>query len=359
MKSTKQFFCLLTLVLLSFALLAGCNGKEPNIDTLVFDAVDTVVRNGEQIDVRVYHDEKAIYFYYNDEDHKLFDTAEFPTDKIHDDNWRNWNLTVIFSDATDGNSSCLEAYLDHGDMSESHIVWQWEEGKGYVCQPDSSEFYKRIVLYYPDDNITAADLYKGLWLGGADSQYDYIGVDENGDWQLYSGGDVIDDGYLWYEGGTTYIYSYRTGAADGGQVVMEGQQLYITTLGYFDYGGEWDGGDRENTDAGNENSGSYSWNSELRQRNVSEFEGVWYYDEDPAAALYIVIDGAGNWSYYQRTPGDAEAAEMDCGTFSYSSDEINTYYANSAKYKDLSIRVFEVSENVLVWGDEDVYYRME
>ncbi len=103
----------------------------------------------------------------------------------------------------------------------------------------------------------------------------------------------------------------------------------------------------------------YSWNSELYQRNVSEFEGVWYYDGDLSAETYIVIDGDGNWSYYQRAPGEAEAEEMDCGIFTYSTDEASTYYADSTMYDGVSIRVFEFDEDVLVWGDEGVYYLME
>ena len=46
----------------------------------------------------------------------------------------------------------------------------------------------------------------------------------------------------------------------------------------------------------------WSWDSDLCQRNVSEFEGIWYYDGDLSAETYIVIDGNGNWSYYQRPP---------------------------------------------------------
>ena len=72
----------------------------------------------------------------------------------------------------------------------------------------------------------------------------------------------------------------------------------------------------------------------------------------------IVIDSNGNWSYYQRAPG-AEPAEMDYGTFSYSTDEVSTYYANSTLYDSVSYRVFEIDENSLAWGDEGVYYKME
>ena len=102
----------------------------------------------------------------------------------------------------------------------------------------------------------------------------------------------------------------------------------------------------------------WSWDSDLCQRNVSEFKGIWYYDGDLSAETYIVIDGNGNWSYYQRAPG-AEAAEMDYGTFSYSTDEVSTYYADSTLYDGVSYRVFEFDEDALVWGDEGVYYLME
>lgn len=72
----------------------------------------------------------------------------------------------------------------------------------------------------------------------------------------------------------------------------------------------------------------------------------------------IVIDGKGNWSLYQRAPG-AESAEMDCGTFSYSTDEASTYYADSTMYNGVSYKVFELDEDVLVWDDEGSYYLME
>ena len=55
----------------------------------------------------------------------------------------------------------------------------------------------------------------------------------------------------------------------------------------------------------------------------------------------------------------ALAAEMDYGTFSYSTDEVSTYYADSTLYDGVSYRVFEFDEDALVWGDEGVYYLME
>ena len=87
-------------------------------------------------------------------------------------------------------------------------------------------------------------------------------------------------------------------------------------------------------------------------------EGIWYYDGDLSVESYIVIDGNGNWSYYQRAPG-AEPAEMDCGIFTYFMDEASIYYVDSTMYDGVSCRAFEVDEDSLVWGDEGVYYMME
>lgn len=50
---------------------------------------------------------------------------------------------------------------------------------------------------------------------------------------------------------------------------------------------------------------------------------------------------------------------MDCGTFSYSTDEASTYHADSTLYDGVSYRVFEVDEDALAWGDEGVYYMIE
>ena len=38
----------------------------------------------------------------------------------------------------------------------------------------------------------------------------------------------------------------------------------------------------------------WSWDSDLCQRNVAEFEGIWYYEGDLSAETYIVIDENGN-----------------------------------------------------------------
>ncbi len=266
MKNWKKYMSLL-LALLSFSLLAGCGSSVRKWrDTDVIDDYGTITRDGEQIDVCITHDRNAIYLYYNDETHELFDTALLPTDEIYD---TDWELSVV-SLYSNGD---LQVYLSHSDMSESNIVWEWEEGTGYVYQPDYSRFYYPIVIYDPLE-------------------------------------DTVND--------------FSTDE-DIGQ---------------------------------SEEENHYDWNRELFQRNVSAFQGTWYYEEDLSAETFIIIDGNGNWSFFRRNPGDAEGTEIDHGTFSYSTDESSTYYADSAIDDNVRYRVFEFDENALIW-DEGIYYRME
>ena len=210
-----------------------------------------------------------------------------------------------------------------------------------------------------EDTVNDFSGFEGIWLGEANNDYDSMEIDAEGNWTLYLSGEVVDEGYLRYEPEWEAIYAYSSSDDSGSLITMEEGQLYSAAYGYFNYGDGmeylWyeDGGSPD----GNPDS-YWSWDSDLCQRNVSEFKGIWYYDGDLSAETYIVIDGNGNWSYYQRAPG-AEPAEMDCGVFTYSMDEVSTYYADSTMYDGVSYRVFEVDEDSLVWGDEGVYYMME
>ena len=178
-----------------------------------------------------------------------------------------------------------------------------------------------------EDTVNDFSGFEGIWLGEADNDYDSMEFDAEGNWTLYLSGEVVDDGYLRYEPEWEAIYAYSSSDDSGSLITMEEGQLYSAAYGYFNYG--------------------------------EGMEYLWYEDGGHLTAeTYIVIDGNGNWSYYQRAPG-AEPAEMDCGVFTYSMDEVSTYYADSTMYDGVSYRVFEVDEDSLVWGDEGVYYLME
>ena len=47
------------------------------------------------------------------------------------------------------------------------------------------------------------------------------------------------------------------------------------------------------------------------------------------------------------------------GIFTYSTDETSTYYADSTVYDGVSYKVFDFDSDMLIWGDEGAYYRME
>lgn len=176
--------------------------------------------------------------------------------------------------------------------------------------------------------------------------------------------DVADEGYLWYceeQGQAIYICSTLDRFMDGGGIGLDGDRLWISIYSYLDFcfeyldgrGGHWQGATGSNWDD------EYREDFELYHRDISEFEGTWYYNNDLLAESYIMIDGDGNWSFYQCTPGDAEATEIDTGTFAYDMDEAGIYYANSMYYDDMSYLVFDFDEGVLIWGDEGTYYWME
>ena len=245
-----------------------------------------------------------------------------------------------------------------------------------------------------EDTVNDFSGFAGIWLGEANNEYDYMEIDAEGNWWLYLAGEIVDDGYLRYEPEWEAIYAYSNRDDSGSRIMMEDGQLYSAAHGYFNPGEgmeylwyqdggrlteddepaqggghlteddepaqdevpAWNGRLEGNTDR--HSDGYWSWDSDLCQRNVSEFKGIWYYEGDLAAETYIVIDGQGNWSYYQRAPG-AEAAEMDHGFLGYSTSETSTYYADSTQYEGVSYRVLEFDEDALVWGDEGVYYLME
>ena len=227
-----------------------------------------------------------------------------------------------------------------------------DDGRGDVI-PQGGGFHEDAV-----NDFTA---FAGIWLGEANNDYDSIKIDADGSWTLYLCGEAVDSGSLRYEPEWEAVYAYSDLDDSGSRIALEGSQLYTAAYGYFNPGEGMEylwyapGSLAESGEA----SGSYrSWDSSPFQRNVAEFEGVWYHEGDFAAETYIVLDGHGSWSYYQRAPG-AESEEMDCGTFSYSTDEASTYYADSTLYDGVSYKVFELDEDVLVWGDEGSYYLME
>ena len=100
-------------------------------------------------------------------------------------------------------------------------------------------------------------LYEGLWLSDENNLYpgQYLQFDSKGNWELYSDGEKIDEGYLKYDAdeGEVYISSIRGGAIDGGIARMsEVDRINISTSGSYNYldgrGGQWQGDGSSNWD---------------------------------------------------------------------------------------------------------------
>lgn len=338
MNNWKRYTSLLLALVLCLSM-AGCgsSGRKWRDDDVI-DDYGTITRNGKQIDVCVCHDLEVVYLYCDNEKHDYFETAMLPTEELYD---KDWSLDVAeFYDFNDDGNSDLQVALQHADMRESYIVWIWEEGEGYVYAPDYSWFYESGAINDPDDDAADFSVYEGTWLGDADDTQSVTYIEFNGEgiWQLYSDGESIDQGYLWYdsEDDAVYIHSDLGGAADGGRVELEGDRLYITTLGYF-------------THIVSEEDQDYT--------DFSAYEGTWYLDEDSSAEAYVIIDGDGSWSYCRRAAGEDAATEIDRGTLS-DSGEADILYADSAVNDGVRYLVFEMDENILIWGDEGAYYRI-
>ncbi len=203
-------------------------------------------------------------------------------------------------------------------------------------------------------------------------EWDYLDLHDDGTWMLY-GQNADISGWLGYDEEYEAAYAYEDGDGSGSLFYVDDSDgtLYFAAYGYF-YGSgmdnmwyEEDSGGGDHDGSGLSEEGYFSseedmyeeaadWNPDLYQHDVADFAGTWYYDGDLSAETYIVIDTYGNWSYYQRAPG-AEAEEMDCGTFSYSTDEASIYYADSTMYDGVSYQVFEFDDDILIWGDEGTY----
>ena len=231
MKNRERFFCLLTLTLVILGLLAGCGSSGEKLsDPAAIEAYGVMIWDNKLIDVCFTHDQEKIYIYYDDGKYALFETADLPVERFRDGD-NDWRISSVETkDVTDNGYSDLRVYISHSDTSESSIFWAWSADKAcYVNQPTNSFFYQ-------SKEVDDFSVYEGLWYSDEDNLYNnkYIEFDSEGNWKLYSGDDVIDEGYLdVLEGDGIYIYSNKGGALTDGRVEIEGDRLLIDTAGYF------------------------------------------------------------------------------------------------------------------------------
>ena len=89
-----------------------------------------------------------------------------------------------------------------------------------------------IVITLPE-NPEDYSIYAGIWLCGAQYDYDYMKLDTDGNWELYVGNDMVDSGYLKYVPEWECVYAYSNTDGSGCQFRLEGEELYTASYGYF------------------------------------------------------------------------------------------------------------------------------
>lgn len=227
----------------------------------------------------------------------------------------------------------------------------------YDTLPDDTEESDTITL---PDNPEDYSVYAGIWLCGAQYDYDYIKLDEDGNWELYVGNDIVDSGYLKYEPEWECIYAYSDGDGSGCQFRLEGEQLYTSAYGYFTRadgmaGTHYDTNGTD-TDAAVLREADAP-NPELYQQDIRNLAGTWYReDEDGAIDSFFTIDEGGAWELYMATETPNEYLCTDAGSLTYSADETSMYLAKSAD-TDAVYRVFEFDSDMLVFGENGTYMR--
>ncbi len=192
-------------------------------------------------------------------------------------------------------------------------------------------------------------------------------INDDGSWTLY-GTDATLTGTLVYEPEYEMYYAYNDADDSGCQFSLdESGEIYIGAYGYFvpvgapsneDAGGDGEYVDYDASGEDTDNYEDYYIDGDYHV-DISSLEGCWYYDGDLSAARYILIDAYGEWFYYARNEGDAEASQIDCGDLRIAEGETSTYYADSDWYSNVSYRVFEFDTGVLTWDEEGMFYRME
>ena len=101
---------------------------------------------------------------------------------------------------------------------------------------------------------------------------------------------------------------------------------------------------------------AFSINACLAFKKLLPDTRIYYLNGDLSASVFLVLDTEGNWTYFERADGDAEAYAVDSGYLVASNTEITTYYAYSTEYDDTSYRVFEFDKGILLWGEEGITF---
>ena len=117
MKNMKKALCILTLALLSLALLAGCGSSGDKLsDPAAIEAYGILIWDNKLIDVCFTHDQEKIYIYYDDGDYALFETVDLPVERFREGD-NDWHISSVETDDLTGNGyRDLDVYIPHSAL---------------------------------------------------------------------------------------------------------------------------------------------------------------------------------------------------------------------------------------------------
>ena len=199
-----------------------------------------------------------------------------------------------------------------------------------------------------DERLTP---FVGVWQADGDYEYDTIEIMESGEFALYQNETAVLTGYLQYEDEWETVYAYNDEDNSGSPMRVEDDgRLYAAAYGYFV---------PESGSAAPEGGDSLFAAEDAYYTEMERFVGTWYPDGDLSADNFLVFEEDGSWALYERTPGDAEANEVDSGVVSFANDGSGSCYADSTVYNDISYTFYDYNDGIIWGGEYDYYERME
>ena len=199
--------------------LAACGGDNDAVVgddwrvTGVVCAGGTITRGDGDVDVLVTVDDNGASFYWDDPDHTLFDSVDFP---FTIPNARECFNEISFADLTANGESDVEISFAT-DSGMTYLTWLWDPDGYYVFRGDLSTY-----------TIDGADLseYTGLWQWEGESLWLRIYDDET--CAMFDDQEnMVQAGSLWLSETGIVLYFYDTGDVVPLDVTVSGDLVNI------------------------------------------------------------------------------------------------------------------------------------
>ena len=199
-------------------------------------ASGTITREDGDVDVLVTVDDNSASFYWDDPEHTLFDSVDFP---FTIPNAQECFEEISFADLTANGESDVEISFTSASGT-TYLTWLWDLEGYYVFRGDLSTY-----------TIDGADLseYVGLWQWANESLWLNICEDET--WTMLDDEEnMVQAGSLWLSETGIVLYFYETGdvvpldvTVSGDLVNIENEMMFVpanNSVDLSEYVGLWE-----------------------------------------------------------------------------------------------------------------------